>query len=172
MNGTTAEPTNKTRRDPIERALQLKSPAPNRPVDGLSLRPLIVDGTMTERPSPIGIWKYSAGGEQANGPWIPDAALSRGTTPTTRTPSTILRNYRHPVAKTEDFTGSAAWTDNRYKLVATGGKNGAYELYDLRADPQEKNEIAAQNPEIVQRMTQQLHMWQRSVERSLSGADY
>ncbi|MDO8544102.1 MAG: hypothetical protein Q7S40_26980 [Opitutaceae bacterium] len=86
--------------------------------------------------------------------------------------SNARKNYRHPVAKTEDFTGSAAWTDNRYKLVAPGGKQAACELYDLRADPQEQTDIATQNPEIVERMTAQLHAWQRSVERSLSGADY
>ena len=47
------------------------------------------------------------------------------------------------------------------------------EIYrPLIADPKEERNIAEQNPEIVRRMTAELHAWQRSVERSLSGADY
>lgn len=80
------------------------------------------------------------------------------------------------MAKTRDFGGEAAWTDNRYKLVvgeARRAKSGPrVELYDLIADPSETTDLAGKNPEMVQRMTQQLHAWQRSVERSLSGADY
>jgi hypothetical protein len=32
--------------------------------------------------------------------------------------------------------------------------------------------LADQRPDIVRRMTDELQQWQRSVERSLSGADY
>jgi arylsulfatase A-like enzyme len=92
--------------------LQLKSPAPNRPLDGISMRTLIVDGVMTERPSPIGFWRYPAAGERENGRWI-DVNLARGTTPTTRNPAIDFLNFKHPVAKTKDFGGDAAWTDNR-----------------------------------------------------------
>jgi hypothetical protein len=42
----------------------------------------------------------------------------------------------------------------------------------LLADPRETTDVAAQNPEIVRRMLAELHSWQRSVEVSLSGADY
>ena len=162
----------------------LASPKPDRPIDGISLRKLIVGGTMTERPRPIGFWQYDASGERGNGRWI-DAGLARGTTPTTRNPAIDFLNYKHPVAKTADFGGVAAWTDNRYKLLlsdrATANaakKNGkrasadAVNLFDLIADPKEERNIAEQNPEIVQRMRAELHAWQRSVERSLSGADY
>jgi arylsulfatase A-like enzyme len=153
--------------------LDLQHPAPNRPLDGISLRSLIVDGTLTERPSPIGFWKYGAGGEKANGRWISEE-LSRGTTPTTRNPAIDFLNYKHPVAKTTDFGGSAAWTDNRYKLVRSQPNRGpaVLELFDLLADPKETTNLAAEHPEVVQRMTEQLHAWQASVERSLSGADY
>jgi hypothetical protein len=43
--------------------------------------------------------------------------LSRGTTPTAKNPAIDFTNFKHPVAKTEDFGGEAAWTDNRFKLV-------------------------------------------------------
>jgi arylsulfatase A-like enzyme len=162
----------------------LASPKPDRPIDGISLRKLVVDGTLKERPAPIGFWQYDAGGERGNGRWI-DADLARGTTPTTRNPAIDFLNYKHPVARTSDFGGVAAWTDNRYKLIlsdraaAKSAKNAgkrasaeAVNLFDLLADPKEERNLAAQHPEIVQRMTAELHAWQRSVERSLSGADY
>lgn len=162
----------------------LASPKPVRPIDGISLRPLIVEGAMKERPLPIGFWQYDAAGERANGRWI-DVDLARGTTPTTRNPAIDFLNYRHPVAKTANFGGVAAWTENRYKLILSdraaansakkSGKRAgpdAVELFDLLADPKEERNIAEKHPEIVARMTAELHAWQRSVERSLSGADY
>ena len=104
---------------------------------------------------------------------------------TTRNPAIDFLNYKHPVAKTADFGGVAAWTDNRYKLLLsdratanpakkTGKRTSAdvVNLFDLIADPKEERNIAEQHPEIVRRMTAELHAWQRSVERSLSGADY
>jgi len=155
--------------------LGLKHPAPQRPLDGISLKPLIVAGTMHARPSPIGFWKYASQGESRNGRWISEE-LSRGTTPTTRNPAIAFQNFKHPVAKTRDFGGEAAWTDNRYKLVvgeSRRAKTGPRaELYDLLADPDETADLAAQHPAVVRRMTDELHAWQRSVERSLSGADY
>jgi arylsulfatase A-like enzyme len=88
----------------------------------------------------------------------------------------LFENYRHPVARTADFGGEAAWTDNRYKLLVFPASpefpGGVRELYDLSADPGEARNLAPALPDIVRRMTDQLHAWQRSVERSLSGADY
>ena len=154
----------------------MSHPDPKRPLDGISLKRLIVDGAMTERPSPIGFWKYAAQDEKNNGRWIAED-LSRGTTPTTRNPGILFQNYKHPVAKTADFGGEAAWTDNRYKLlvrdpVAGGAAGEIAELYDLVADPKEATDIASRHPDIVRRMTGELRAWQRSVERSLTGADY
>jgi hypothetical protein len=155
--------------------LDLPHPDPKRPLDGISLKSLIVDGTMQQRPSPIGFWKYPAAGEKSNGRRIPEE-LSRGTTPTTRNPGIDFLNFHHPVAKVSDFGGEAAWTDNQYKLVVGGAKKSKSgpvdELYDLLLDPHETTNIADQRPEVVQRMTEELHAWQRSVEQSLTGADY
>ncbi len=160
--------------------LGLKHPAPQRPIDGISLRPLIAGDSMKERPSPIGFWKYASQGESQNGRWVSEER-SRGTTPTTKQANILFNNFKHPVAKTPDFGGEAAWTDTRFKLVVaesrTGAKkkatsNAGVQLFDLTADPKETTDIAARHPDVVQRMRAELAAWQRSVERSLSGADY
>ena len=156
--------------------LGLEHPAPARPLDGISLKSLVADGTMSGRPSPIGFWKYATQGEDKNGRWVAED-LSRGTTPTTRNPGILFQNYTHPIAKTMDFGGEAAWTDTRFKLVVRASSEGdragvVSELYDLLADPRETTDIAAKRPDIVRRMTDGLRAWQRSVERSLTGSDY
>lgn len=151
--------------------LDLPAPDPRRPLDGVSLKNLIVNQTMTERPRPIGFWRYgNADGKNAR---YLDAETSRGTTPTTRNPAIQFQNFQHPVARTNNFGGVAAWTDNRYKLVVSHRPKGAgTELYDLLADPREQHDLAARLPDVVRRMTAELEDWQRSVERSLAGADY
>jgi arylsulfatase A-like enzyme len=150
-------------------------PDSKRPLDGISVKRLLVDGSMTERPTPIGFWRYAPDDEKRNARWLSEDE-SRGTTPTTRNPAVLFENYRHPVAKTDDFGGEAAWTDMRYKLIVFPGGAGrpgeVVELYDLLADPRESRNLAPTSPDIVRRMQSQLREWQRSVERSLSGADY
>jgi arylsulfatase A-like enzyme len=149
-----------------------KHPFPDRPLDGISLRALVADNAMKERPSPVGFWIYPAAGEKKNGRWV-DEALARGTTPTTRNPAIDFTNFRHPVAQSAPFGGKAAWLDNRYKLVVISGKQGrATELYDLLDDPRETKDLAPEKPDVVKRMAAQLEAWQRSVENSLTGADY
>lgn len=147
----------------------LNHPDPTRPHDGLDLTSLIRDDAMPERPTPIGFWRYDRRSEEGNARWMP-AELTRGTTPTTRNPGIDFVNFHHPVAKTSDFGGVAAWTGNRYKLFREGTRDP--ELYDLLADPGEQEDLAAQRPDQVQAMLNQLEAWQRSVERSLAGMDY
>ena len=105
---------------------------------------------------------------RTSGGWSPE--LTRGTTPTVRNPGIDFVNFKHPVARTRDFGGVAAWTGPRYKLVRAG--NDDPELYDLLADPRERQDLARGHPERVASMLADLEQWQRSVERSLSGADY
>jgi len=61
-------------------------------------------------------------------------------------------------------------TGNRYKLVRFGSQTP--ELYDLLADPKETHDLAAEQPAQAGSMLEDLETWQRSVERSLTGADY
>ncbi len=67
-------------------------------------------------------------------------------------------------------TGHAAWIDNRYKLHKPGPDR--VELYDIVADPAEKEDVAVSKPEIARRMSVELDAWQESVLGSYRGGDY
>jgi len=140
---------------------------PDRPIDGISLRPLI-EGKMTTRPRPIGFWKYPHKTQQENRPWM-DPDRLKGTTPTAKRDSIQFLNFHHPIPLTENFPGEAAWMDNQYKLVTDGKKT---ELFDIVADPLEKKNLAKDKSRTAARMKRQLEAWQVSVEKSLAGQDY
>jgi hypothetical protein len=46
------------------------------------------------------------------------------------------------------------------------------ELFDVRVDPAEKNNLIDTQPEIAQKLEKQLRDWQQSVLESLMGKDY
>ncbi len=84
-------------------------------------------------------------------------------------------NNKHPEAVPENFKTNAAWIDNRYKLYMPKPKKNQDqqpELYDLEKDREENNNIASRHPKIVKAMQAELLEWQKSVEHSLTGADY
>jgi arylsulfatase A-like enzyme len=72
--------------------------------------------------------------------------------------------------KISSNSGPAAWIDNRYKLVKP--KSGQWELYDLTEDRSESNDLAAREPEVLERMKAELEAWQQSVIRSFKGEDH
>ncbi|MDP2999779.1 MAG: sulfatase-like hydrolase/transferase [Bryobacterales bacterium] len=162
-------------------------PLPPRPLDGVSLIPLL-EGGMRERPKPICFWQYDQRREMKEDakPYI-SPELQQGTTPTATLMDGRLtrsfRNYRHPRVTEEDFAGDAAILGNRYKLVAPGKpsvesgpgpspSSPATELYDVRDDRGETKDLIQVKPEIAKDMERQLREWQRSVLASLTGADY
>jgi arylsulfatase A-like enzyme len=157
--------------------LQIAHPKPERPLDGISLKTLIVDGTMEGRPKPIGFFGYDWKAEQENEPWLADQSVNEFITetakksPNAKKRKTYFKNHRHPVAGSE-FEKTRAWIDNRYKLLFPKGGNPEYELYDIVADKEESHDLASEHPEIVKRMATELRAWQLSVEKSLTGADY
>ena len=89
-------------------------------------------------------------------------------------------------------SGKMALIDNRYKIYGRSGgagkKNrrrkaaaakpktasasGDFELYDLIADPGETKNIAAEHPDIVKAMSEQLIKWRASCKAGNDGADY
>jgi arylsulfatase A-like enzyme len=152
-------------------------PLPERPLDGMSLGPLL-DGKMTERPEPICFWSYGGGPATAGKlkPYL-DPELQKGTTPLVKLmggiPTRNFRNLRYPAFGEEDFGGSRAITDNRYKLVVTGRLDSEVaELFDIDNDAAEEHNLIESEPEIAEKLGQQLRQWQRSVLESLTGADY
>jgi arylsulfatase A-like enzyme len=156
----------------------LDLPLPERTLDGISLKPLI-DGEMRERRRPICFWDYDTS-QVAEGGLKPYIApeLQEGTTPLVKKmDGRLTRNFRnvhHPVITEQDFTGSRAILDNRFKLVVhdESGSERITELFDLRDDPAEKNNLIEVKPELAKDLQQQLREWQESVLSSLTGADY
>ncbi|QDV36224.1 sulfatase family protein [Tautonia plasticadhaerens] len=151
---------------------------PDRPIDGVSLRPLI-DGEVATRPRPIGFWEFqvSPPPDRRAEPYI-DPGLQEGTTPLVKRMGGLItrdfRNVRIDEVTEQDFDGPRAFLDNHYKLVVheRRGVEPARELFDLRDDPAEEHNLIDEEPEIAEELGQQLRDWQASVLRSLTGADY
>ncbi|QDU60883.1 Arylsulfatase [Planctomycetes bacterium Pan216] len=151
---------------------------PQRPLDGIDLTALI-EGDLSERPSPIGFWSYNADRVTDRTPkptpYI-EPALQEGTTPLVKylagKKTRSFQNFHQPPITEEDYRGPRVLLDNRYKLVVDGSGDGKVELFDLEADREEKNNLASSKPETVARLQRQLRTWQDSVLESLRGADY
>ena len=151
-------------------------PLPKRPLDGISLKPLL-DGKMRERPAPIGFWNGRARADAAGRKPYIDPELQKGTTPLAKLGPEGLatrnfQNFHHPEIQEEDFSGARAMLGNRYKLVIDGGRGTGKELFDVRSDPAEKNNLIKTHAAEAQKLEQQLRAWQQSVLKSLTGADY
>jgi arylsulfatase A-like enzyme len=143
------------------------------PLDGISLAPLL-NGTMTERASPMGFWAHPTPGRQTpSKAWMAELlqAQSEGKEPEEvsklKLDAGVIRGG-HPE---NAFPGHAAWIDGDWKLHRIADKTGEgarIELYDLEADPAEAKDRSKAEPE----RAAALEAWQRSVVASLNGADY
>ncbi len=153
-----------------------EQPLPNRPLDGISLMPLI-NGNMDERPQPIFFWDYETSHEVEGDPepYI-NPELQVGTTPLVKIMdgkyTRTFRNFHHPNITEADYAGPKTVLDNRYKLVIDAQGNPGKELFDLQNDPAEKNNLIDEKPEVAAQLEEQLHDWQQSVLQSLTEADY
>jgi len=152
-------------------------PLPDRPLDGISLVPLI-QGDANQRSTPICFWNYDTSDEvtEASVPYI-KPELQQGTTPLVKIMdgkyTRSFRNFHHPQITNNDYNGPRAILDNRYKLVVHSGEaEDHYELFDMIEDPAESNDIKEDHPEITRKLTEELRSWQESVLTSLTGADY
>jgi len=153
-------------------------PIPNRPMDGISLKPLI-EGKLTKRQNPIFFWSYDTTLEAKSKlkPYI-DAKLQQGTTPLVKKMNGLrtrnFKNFHHPTFTGDDYAGTRVILGDRYKLLVSGksGKKSNSELFDLIADPAEKNNLIDSNPKVAKKLKRQLREWQQSVLNSLTEADY
>lgn len=148
---------------------------PDRPLDGIDLTPAF-DGKLTERPSPLGFWEYAQRRTAKREPWI-DPKWQQGTTPLVKLmngkATRDFQNFRHPEITDEDYRGSMALIDGQYKLVVHDrGENRNIELFNLEEDPAEKNDLSQSKPDLTRKLEKELHDWQSSVLKSLTGADY
>ena len=66
------------------------------------------------------------------------------------------------------------WIDGKYKLVVTptDEPEPQIKLVDIYADPAEKNNLAAEHPDVVKKMREALNAWRTSVRASFDGKDF
>ena len=153
-------------------------PLPNRPLDGISLVPMI-NGTTHSRPSPMFFWSYETSKtlNQNSKPYI-DPVLQQGTTPLVKIMdgkyTRSFRNFHYDVISQDDIGGARAMIANQYKLVIGAQPEGStsVELYNLIEDPAENDNLMSSKPRVVDSMQKQLVDWQQSVLSSLAGEDY
>ncbi len=120
------------------------------PLDGISLLPLL-KGEMAERPKPVGFMLRSRQGN-------PKKKIAGG-----------IENIDF-VADTQ-----GVWIDGKHKLVVTPTEDPAaphLKLVDIYADPAEKQNLAADHPDVVTRLRAALDSWRKSVRASFDGHDY
>ncbi len=148
------------------------------PLDGISLKPLI-EGRMDRRGKPMGFWDYPVGGiSTPSEAWMAEvlAAQRAGHEPDNPARLKLDAGKFTKTYSADNPPGHAAWIDGDWKLHRIAGKNGAarFELYNLDADPQEKQDVAADEDQRqrVAAMKAALDTWQRSVIASLNGEDY
>lgn len=78
------------------------------------------------------------------------------------TPSARNPFFRHSSVITS--VRSREWKLIRERLAYSVGTEEQFELYDLRRDPQELRDVAAQQPEVLARMKAELHRWFETVK--------
>ena len=71
-------------------------------------------------------------------------------------------------------SGGHAWLDNDLKLMRNyfSDPSDPFELYNVIDDPAEERDLMEEQPEVAARMRAELDAWNRSVDRSVTGADY
>ncbi|MEM1441045.1 MAG: sulfatase-like hydrolase/transferase [Verrucomicrobiota bacterium] len=146
-------------------------------LDGESLLPMIA-GEKTERERPMGFWHTSMGGIRTpSEEWMQElkAAQAEGKDLPPDEAVVAAMALPAPPKKFEDLSGHLGWIDGNWKLHQIINKKSGkvtFELYDLKADPYEENNLVASDPERVEAMKSALAEWADSVLASLNGADY
>jgi len=124
--------------------LGIESEASVKPVDGISLLP-VIEGRMTERPRPLG--RESSG-------------------------QVALIDNRYKLIRTRGRRGGRRPKGGRPAKGAPVKPTDNWMLFDLLADPGEKSDLAADHPERVRQMAATVEQWRASCKASRDGADY
>ncbi len=70
------------------------------------------------------------------------------------------------------FKDMGALIDNNYKLVATSIKENKFELYDLKDDPAESQDLTTEKPIVFEQMKKAYLNLNASIDSSVAGKDY
>jgi len=149
---------------------------PDRPMDGIDLTAVIED-RIRERATPVFFWRFDTKTEMNRSPYIP-LELQAGTTPLVKMMNGLytrnFHNFHHNQIAERDYGGQRVIMEKQYKLVVMDHGDGieTEELFDVRADPAERNNLFELNPARARAMVSRLRIWQQSVLTSLTGADY
>ena len=142
-------------------------------LDGINLTD-IIKGTASSRP-PMGFWHGFTKGQVTKSDQIIKTLMEakRNGKPNPF-PERLLKNVNEfPRLNLNDHHGHAAWNAWPWKLHRIEGKGKViWELYHLIDDPMEITNLVDHYPDRVEEMKASLEMWQRSVLKSRSGADY
>ncbi|WP_422351097.1 sulfatase [Flagellimonas sp.] len=150
-------------------------PLPNRPIDGVSLVPLL-KGKMDRRNEPVCFWIFDRNHMDKSNPYI-EEHLQMGNTPLVKLMGgsyfRSFENYRLNEVLDQDYSGDRSIIDGDNKLIIKDSDEGTKkELFNISSDPGERMNIISSHPEIAKKLEQQLVDWQQSVLQSLSEKDY
>lgn len=70
------------------------------------------------------------------------------------------------------FGNKIALIDQQWKILSERYDRGTYQLFDLNSDPHESHDLRLEQPEVYERMYQQILNWNKTVEASFAGQDY
>jgi len=148
-------------------------------LDGVSLVS-VIEGKSDQRPKPMGFWKATQGGiSTPSDKWMREELAAQEAGKDYHDISRLMAhagqieriypNHQHP--------GHAAWLDWPWKLhrIQNDKKQPSklsIELYNLKDDPLEANNLVAVQPQRVLAMHKALETWLNSVIDSLHGDDY
>lgn len=159
-------------------ATLIGQPLPDRPLDGIDLADAI-DGKISQRPTPVHFWAFDV---SANRPAMGDPYVAPkwqvGTTPLVKLmagkATRDFTNFHYETVTEESYRGARAIIGGDHKLVLHDAGDGATqrELFNLKHDPGEKQDLIAEQAEVAQRLEEAMRQWQQSVLNSLTGADY
>jgi arylsulfatase A-like enzyme len=156
-------------------AAGVKVPA-DRPLDGVSLMPLLLGGE-ADRPKPIGFWDHPAAGiSTPSDAWMKELLEAQRKGLPEPHPERLLLDAGTIPSKAprDSFPGHAAWLSWPWKLHRIQDKKGSVkvELYHLGEDPGESRAREGGEPERTVTLRGELEAWLGSVARSLNGEDY
>ncbi len=149
----------------------VKQPAGQPILDGVSLAELIHGRNFT-RQKPMGFWSYPARGRAMHARQLLEQlrnAQQSGSLPAAEKAGFVDKQY-----PTDQFPGPSAWISGQWKLHRETSNKGtkAYRLFNLAEDMKEEHDLSGKELMRLKRMKAELVNWQKSVIKSLNGADY